>query len=123
MRSDEELAARLVQAIGAADQVGIANCFQSDARLRALTPPGPKEAQGADAAGELIAGWFRDADPLDNVYHHVDRVGDRLHLEYMFEGTEGGDDFVVQQQVYATVADGRLEDATLLCSGFRPRVG
>jgi hypothetical protein len=34
---------------------------------------------------------------------------------------ELGDDFTVQQQVYAEVVDGRFKDLTLLCSGFRPR--
>lgn len=30
-------------------------------------------------------------------------------------------EFTVQQQVYAEVIDDKMTDATLLCSGFRPR--
>lgn len=118
---DEELAAKLVEGILAADGGLISDCFALNARVRALIPPGPVERSGALAAGELIASWFVDCDPLTLVDREVGRIADRLHVSYQLNGTEAGLDFTVQQQIYAEVIDDRLSDVTLLCSGFRPR--
>lgn len=48
-------------------------------------------------------------------------VGDRVHVAYLFEGVEEGEPYVVEQQLYGTVQDGKIAQADLLCSGFRPR--
>lgn len=121
MNQDEELAGKLIQGILGADAGLISACFAQNARLRALIPPGPVERNGAVSAGELIASWFADCDPVTLVNRETDRVGDRLHMSYRLDGTEAGTDFTVQQQVYAEVIDDLLTDVTLLCSGFRPR--
>jgi hypothetical protein len=121
MNEDLELAQALVAGIAKADALAIAECFGAEARLRALIPPGPVERYGAAAAGELIASWFADSDPLVLIERSVERVADRLHVSYRMEGTEMGADYTVQQQLYADVVDRHLEDVTLLCSGFRPR--
>jgi len=116
-----ELATAWIDGVLSADALAVAECFAPDGRLRALIPPGPTERRGANAAGELIASWFVDADPLMLIDQSVDRVADRLHISYRLDGTELDTDFMVQQQVYAEVIDGRFMDVTLLCSGFRPR--
>lgn len=121
MSPEAELVATLLRGILAADARLIAGCFAPDARLRALIPPGPVTRKGPVAAGELIASWFTDSEPLRLVDHEVDHVADRLHVSYRLEGTEAGADFTVQQQLYAEVVDDRLAEVTLLCSGFRPR--
>lgn len=121
MNSDEELASKLIEGILGADAGLIGACFAQNARLRALIPPGPVERNGAGAAGELIASWFIDCDPLTMVNSEVGRVADRLHVSYRLDGTEAETDFTVQQQVYAEVIDDHMTDVTLLCSGFRPR--
>lgn len=121
MIQDEDLVERLIQGVLSADAGLITSCFAQDARLRALIPPGPVERRGAVPAGELIASWFADCDPVTLVAREVDLVLDRLHFSYLLEGTEAGMEFTVQQQVYAEVIDDKMTDATLLCSGFRPR--
>lgn len=116
------LATAFVDGVVNADPRAIAACIAPDGRLRALIPPGLAERQGAAAAGELVASWFADADPLVLVHKAVDFVGDRLHISYRLDGIEDGSEFTVQQQVYAEVTDGRFTDVSLLCSGFRVRV-
>jgi|SRR5579863_7371154 len=88
MNEDLELAQALVAGIAKADALAIAECFGAEARLRALIPPGPVERYGAAAAGELIASWFADSDPLVLIERSVERVADRLHVSYRMEGTE-----------------------------------
>lgn len=121
MTQDEELAERLIRGVLSANAEVISACFAHNARLRALIPPGPVERHGAVAAGKLIASWFVDCDPVTLASREVDRVSDRLHVSYRLDGVEAGTDFTVQQQVYAEVIDDLMTDATLLCSGFRPR--
>jgi hypothetical protein len=111
---------RLVEAIAAQDQSRIADCFADGIELRALVPPGVRERSGAAEAGALVAGWFADSTMLELADVSSTEVGDRLHIRYRFTGIEEGAPFVVEQQLYCTVADDKIERADLLCSGFRP---
>jgi hypothetical protein len=117
----EAVGGRLVEAIAAQDVAAIATCFADDAQFRALTPRGLRERTGALEAASLIDAWFADSTELDLVDSGVDEVGDRVHIVYRFEGVEEGQPYVVEQHLYGTVSDGRIERADLLCSGFRPR--
>jgi ketosteroid isomerase-like protein len=116
----ESLPERLVAAISAQDSAGITACFAEDASLRALIPPGTRERTGATEAAALIASWFTDSTVLELTEVSSKHVGDRLHIAYCFTGVEDDEPFVVEQHLYCTVADGRIERADLLCSGFRP---
>ena len=110
-----------MSAIADQDAGAIADCFCSDARVRALTPPGIHEREGADEAAALIARWFGDSTELDLVATRTDEVGGRLYLGYRFEGVEEGEPYVVEQHLYCTLDDGKIAVADLLCSGFLSR--
>jgi ketosteroid isomerase-like protein len=117
----ERVGARLVQAIAAQDEAAIAECFCHDATFRALTPSGVKERGGADETAALIAAWFGDSRVIDLVDTRTDEVGGRLQVTYRFEGVEEGQPYVVQQELFCTLDDGKIAAADLLCSGFLPR--
>jgi hypothetical protein len=89
--------------------------------FRALVPPGLRERTGAEDTAALVAGWFADSTELDLVEARTEEVGDRLHVAYRFEGVEDGEPYIVEQHLYCVLADGVIERADLLCSGFRPR--
>jgi hypothetical protein len=118
----ENIGARLVEAIAAQDSAAISMCFADDARFRALTPPGLRERSGGSEVAALIAGWFADSTELALVDSAASEVGDRVHVAYRFEGVEEGQPYVVEQQLYGKVQDGKIAHADLLCSGFRPRL-
>jgi hypothetical protein len=113
---------RLVEAIAAQDEAGIAACFAATAAFRALTPPGLRERSGAAETAALITAWFADSTELSLVGCATSEVGDRLSVAYRFEGVEEGEAYVVEQQLFAALADGVIERADLVCSGFRPRL-
>jgi hypothetical protein len=113
---------RLVEAIAAQDTAAISMCFAADAQLRALIPPGLRERTGAPEVAALIASWFADSTELELVDSEAKEVGDRVHVAYRFEGVEEGEPYAVEQQLYGTVQDGKIAQADLLCSGFRPRL-
>jgi ketosteroid isomerase-like protein len=117
---DETIGTRFVEAIGARDRAALAACFAGDAQFRALIPPGLRERTGAGDAADLVVSWFADSTELELVAARAETVGDRLHLAYRFRGVEEGEPYVVEQQVYCAVTDGRIASASLLCSGFRP---
>jgi ketosteroid isomerase-like protein len=116
----DALGIRLVDAIAGQDEAALAGCFDPAVEFRALTPPGLRERTGAREAAALISQWFADSTELRLIDSHSAEVGDRLHLAYRFAGVEDGEAYEVEQHVFCTVSDGRIERADLLCSGFRP---
>jgi hypothetical protein len=111
----------LVEAIAARDEAAIAACFTPDAQFRALVPRGLRERSGATDAAALINGWLESVTELRLVDSRAEEVADRLHVAYRLHVVEDGKPFVVEQQWYCKLADGLIERADLVCSGFRPR--
>jgi ketosteroid isomerase-like protein len=116
----ETVGDRLVQAIAAQDAGALAECFCADTRFRALTPSGVKERTGADETAALIAAWFGDSTVLELTDSRTGEVGGRLYVTYCFEGVEDGEPYVVRQDLFCTLSDGKIARADLLCSGFLP---
>ena len=56
-------------------------------------------------------------------------IADRLLIQYRFTGHDEDGDFVVEQDTFAEVTDGRIASMRLVCSGFivtrppEPRTG
>jgi ketosteroid isomerase-like protein len=118
----ETIGAKFVAAVAAQDSRALAVCFVERAQLQALIPPGLRERTGAAEAAELIASWFADATELELVDSRIEMVEDRLHVWYRFAVVEEGQPYLVEQHLFCVVADGKIERANLLCSGFRPRL-
>ena len=112
---------QLVAGIASQDSAAIAACFTDDVQFRALTPHGLRERTGATDVGALIAAWYADSTELGLIDMRADDVGDRSHISYRFAGVEEGEPYIVEQNLYCTVRDDKIERADLLCSGFRPR--
>ena len=112
---------RFVEAVAAQDASAIAACFTPGVAFRALIPPGPRERAGAEEAAALLASWFADSTELHLVESRTEEVSDRLLIAYRFEGVEDNEPYVVEQHLFCVLADGVIDRAHLLCSGFRPR--
>ena len=110
-----------MEAVAAQDESAIAACFTPSVEFRALVPPGLRERAGAKDAAALVAGWFADSTELELVESQKEEVGDRLHVAYRLEGVEDGEPYVVEHHLYCMLANGLIERADLLCSGFQPR--
>lgn len=115
------LGSQLSAAIAAQDAKAIARCFANDVEFRGLTPRGLRERSGAEETAVLVAAWFAYSTELELVQTASDQIGDKLHIFYRFQGIEEGEPFVVEQQLYCSVAEDRIARADLVCSGFRPR--
>ena len=87
----------------------------------------PKGLVTLDNAIDLVAKfreWFGDCINFHVEESHVSRIisraGERLGIYYRFRLQENGIWYVVEQQLYCTLMDFRVEKLHLLCSGFRP---
>jgi hypothetical protein len=110
------------QALAVRDFEKLQSLLDPEIEFRALTPRRTWEADGDGPTVDLFRRWFDEATAID----HVDRVethtvGDRRHLVYRFSGHDDGGSFVVEQQIYFTEREGRIDWMRMMCSGFRPQ--
>lgn len=92
---------------------------QPDVTSRLLTP---KRFINFDKAADLAAkygDWFGDCADIQMEGSRVERVGQRLGIFYRLLLRKEGDWHRIEQQVYCTLRDGRVEQLHLLCSGFQ----
>lgn len=102
------------------DRVG--ELLDPDVDFRALTPNRFWEATGAvDVVSEVLRRWLEDSDQIDELAAlESGAVGDRGRVAYCFHGHNADGPFVVEQQAYFSVREGRIAWMRVLCSGFRP---
>ena len=111
----------LVTALAERDFRRVAGTLAPEVRMRALIPPGPVEASGADAAAAKFSTWFGEAEELELVRSGTDGVADRVHVFYTLRVRKPGDDWkIVEQHLLCTVDDGQIGALDLVCTGFRP---
>lgn len=76
-----------------------------------------------DSAVDLVAKfyqWFGECSNFTIEHSRIELVGERLGIFYRFLLREQGQWFVVEQQLYCTLHEGRIARLDLLCSGFQP---
>ena len=118
--SDCGIARVFLAALAARDFQRLETCFHPQSHLRALVPPGMREGTGPDETVGWLKKWFSGADHFEVVKSEIDQVADRLRMAYRIRLHQPAGWQLVEQQVYCTVKDDRIEEMDLLCSGFRP---
>lgn len=113
---------QFARAFAAKDAGALRDLLAPDVDFRALTPDKFWEARSAsEVVDDVILGrWLARADHIDaleSVEH--DAVVDRERVGYRLRGTNDDGPFVLEQQAYFTVADGRIAWLRIMCSGYR----
>ncbi len=83
----------------------------------------PKRLITLSNAADLLAKyhqWFDQSADFRLEGSRVQTVGDRLGIFYAFLLQEDGEWYRIEQQLYCTLNNGRVEVLHLLCSGFQP---
>ncbi len=83
----------------------------------------PRRSITLESAAELVAKyrqWFGECTTIQLRASRIERVGERLGIFYRFHLQEQGDWFDIEQQLYCTLQEDRVEQLHLLCSGFQP---
>ena len=115
----------LLEGVATRDFDRVASCFEPDATMRALLPPGLLECNGVTEIVGAMRRWFGGAEELEVLDGTVGEVGGRVHVAWQLRvrPAPSGDDgwHVIAQQAYLRTGE-LIESVDLLCSGFE-RVG
>lgn len=109
------------RAVAERDFDRLGSLLDPEVDFRALTPRRTWEASGDTDAVGLFRSWFDENTVVEEIEQVVTHpVGHRQHFAYRFRGRDADGPFVVEQQVYFTERDGRIDWMRLMCSGFVP---
>lgn len=113
---------RFARGLAAKDSGSIRDLLHTEIDLRGLTPNRSWEAVGPDAVlGLLLQDWFEDSDEIEAIEQlETDAFSDCERVGYRFRVNRPGGRSLVEQQVYLTARDGRIDWMRVVCSGFRP---
>jgi hypothetical protein len=118
-----------VAALAAKDAAGLRALLADQAQFRALTPRRLYEASTGDGVVDIIVGtWFAgeriDAVEATEASTIESLCGDARHrIGYRLRGTGPDGQFIVEQQAFYQLTDGRITWMRLACSGFLPVSG
>jgi hypothetical protein len=113
---------RFARGLAAKDSASIRDLLHPEIDLRGLTPNRSWEAVGPDAVlALLLRDWFEDSDEIEAIDHlETDAFSDCERVGYRFRVNRPTGRSLVEQQVYLTARDGRIDWMRIVCSGFRP---
>ena len=119
---DTAIGTRFLDALDRRDYDDLAACFADDATLRAIVPPGVREANGPAAITERFRIWTEDTADYKLREAEVSPFADLLRLRWAVRGTEAsaGEATMFEQTAYAEVSGGLITAMRLACSGNRP---
>ena len=117
-----DIGLRFVRALAARDVDGLTSLLDPQIEFRGLTPSRGWEASSSDGVREIVFGsWFEPHDHVrETLSADTDRIADRDRLRYRLRVESEGTEYLVEQQGYYDVVDGRITRMSLMCSGFRP---
>ncbi len=112
---------KLVDAISSRDTAGVRAVVGTEARLRAMIPPGPVQSDGPDEIAERFGGWLGWLASVDVVSSSVEEFAGRWRFSYRLRvRDEEGATMLLEQQGFCDVVDEHVSGIDLVCSGFRP---
>jgi ketosteroid isomerase-like protein len=121
--SDTAVGERLLDALARRDCDALGGCFADDATLRAVVPPGIREADGTEAIVERFRLWTESMDGYELADADAAPFADLLRLRWVVSGTDTTEPdngpSLYEQTAYAEVRDGRITRMRLACSGHR----
>lgn len=113
---------RFARAVAEKDGTGLLDLLDPGVDFRALTPGRFWEASSATALVDdvILGAWFDGGDRIDALEDvQTGAVADRDRVAYRLRVVNADGTFLVEQQAYFGVEDGRISWLRILCSGFR----
>ncbi len=120
--TDAPLGRAFVEALGTKDFERLAALLDPQIDFRGLTPGRSWEVTGSSGVvEEVLRRWFEATDEIEQVLAiETDSFADRQRVGYRLQVRNPNGRFLVEQQAYYTVCNGRISWMRVLCSGFRP---
>lgn len=116
------LGVAFARALAAKEFSRVLDLLHPEIDFRGLTPRRNWEASGADAViSGVLREWFEDSDEKEALERlESDAFADRERVGYRFSVRNPEGRFLVEQQAYLSVREGRIGWMRVLCSGYRP---
>jgi hypothetical protein len=118
-----EIGERFAEALAKKDVPTLLDVLDPEIDFRGLTPGRFWEASSATALVDdiILGAWFEADDHIDALEHvELGSVADRDRVAYLLRISTPDGTFVVEQQAYFGVENGRINWLRILCSGYRP---
>jgi len=116
----QELGDEWIQAILDKDFNHLATISHPDVKSILMVPSRIYQLENAIDLIEKVKDWFGDCDPIEKEQARVAMVGEKLAIFYRFKCWENGMSSTIEQQIYSTIYEGRIQQLRLICSGFQP---
>jgi hypothetical protein len=113
---------RFAEALAKKDTTALLDLLDSEVDFRGLTPSRFWEASSARALVDdiLLGAWFEAADHIDSLEDvQLGSVADRSRVSYLLRVSNPDGVYLVEQQAYFGVENGRISWLRILCSGYR----
>jgi hypothetical protein len=122
MPETTQLGAEFARALAVKDFRRIRDLMQPDIDFRGMTPRRNWEATDADTVvSGVLQQWFEDSDEIEALEQlESDSFADRERVGYRFSVRNPEGHFLVEQQAYLSVRDGRIGWMRVMCSRYRP---
>jgi hypothetical protein len=116
------LGAQFARALAVKDFDRILELVHPAIDFRGMTPNRSWEAGDADAViSGVLREWFEETDQIEALEQlESDAFADRERVGYRFSVCNPDGRFLVEQQAFLSVRDGRIAWMRVLCSGSRP---
>jgi hypothetical protein len=119
---DSDIGQRFAEALAKKDAPGLLDLLDPEVDFRGLTPSRFWEASSATALVDdiILGAWFEADDHIDALEDvQLGAVTDRDRVAYRLRISTPDGVFLVEQQAYVGVGNGRISWLRILCSGFR----
>jgi hypothetical protein len=118
LRKAESVGADFIDALARQDRACVHSLLDPRLSFRVLTPRALREANDDAGAVAWLTRWFGDVEELTTLGSEVSTMHDRISVTYRFHLYKDRW-YVIEQRGYIDVADGKITDLNLICSGFR----
>lgn len=109
-----------IRAVVEKDFPRLAGICQPDVHSRLMTPGRLDTLENVSDLTRKVEGWFHECHSIQKEQARVAMVGEKLSISYRLRFEEEGMPYTAEQQLYCSLRDGRIDQLSLLCSGFLP---
>jgi tRNA 2-thiouridine synthesizing protein A len=109
-----------IQAISDHEFEQVTGLCQADVHSRLVTPKRFVSWENTPDLVGSIRGWFEQTSHVQIEDSRIDRVGQKLAINYRLRFQKDGEWLTAEQQVYGFLENGLFTRLDLLCSGFQP---
>lgn len=111
---------RLVEAVADKDHEALRGLLDRSVDFRAMTPDHFWQATSSEEVLSTLSIWFGDGDLVRGIEQCVcGGFADVEHVDYRLRVDSEGGSFLVGQQAYLRVRDGRITWLRIMCAGYR----